>query len=317
MLPVLAIPLFVNAQDTGESSDIEYAEHKTLATQSLFLDVAATSSGRLVAVGERGHVALSDDGETWRQAEVVPTRSTLTTVTANAGRLWAGGHDTAIITSGDGGETWTRQYFDPDRQQAVMDIYFADARNGIAMGAYGLYLTTTDAGQTWIDGTVDEENDYHLNDMIRFDDGQRMIAGEAGFSYRSFDDGLTWEALDMPYLGSMWGAQKSANNCVVFFGLRGHILESCDFGESWTELDADTLSSLSGAAFDEDATVIVGNSGVVLVREGSGDFFVYTHSSGVDFASVLALGDGRFLMVGEKGVHHFPESPGANDEVSD
>lgn len=311
---LLAVPLFISAQESGESLDIEYSEIKPLATESLLLDVTITPTGRLVAVGERGHVAISDDGQNWRQAEVVPTRSTLTSVASVGSRLWAAGHDTAIITSGDGGQTWTRQYFDPERLQAIMDIHFTDENNGVVTGAYGLYLTTDDGGENWLDDSVDVENEYHLNDLIRFDDGRRMIAGEAGFSYRSFDDGQSWEQLDLPYFGSMWGAQKSAEDCVVFFGLRGHILESCDFGENWAEVEADTQSSLSGAAFDQGSTVIAGNSGAILLREGTGDFFVYIHSSGVDFASVVSMGEGRFLLVGEDGVHHFPEDPEFQDK---
>lgn len=313
VLPVLlAVSVFTWAQDPGESPDIEYAEAKRLSTESLLLDVLRTPGGRLVAVGERGHVVLSDDGRDWRQAQVVPTRTTLTTVAAAGNRLWAGGHDTAIITSDDGGETWTRQYFDPERLQAVMDIYFVDENNGVAMGAYGLYLTTDDGGDTWVDGSVDVENEYHLNEMIRFVDGKRMIAGEAGYSYRSLDDGQTWEALNLPYLGSMWGAQVIADGCVLFFGLRGHVLESCDFGDNWTDVDAGTLTSLSGAVFADGVTVIAGNSGVVLVRNESGEFENHVHSSGVDFASVISLGSGRFALVGEDGVHLFPEGTNTN-----
>ena len=305
---VFAIPFFVSAQDGVESPGIEYSELKPLATQSLLLDVTRLSSGRLVAVGERGHVVYSDDGESWQQVENVPTRSTLTTVTAIGDQIWAGGHDTAIIFSEDGGESWTSQNFDPERQQAIMDIYFTDGLNGNAMGAYGLFMVTSDGGESWVDELVDTENDYHLNEMIRFDDGRRMIAGEAGFSYRSLDDGQTWEALDLPYFGSMWGAQRLGDECVLFFGLRGHILESCDFGDSWNEIAVDTLASLSGASTDDGTTVIAGNSGVVLVRSVSGEFSVESHSSGVDFASVISLGDGQFLLVGEDGVHFFPEN---------
>lgn len=310
LLPLLlAIPLAAMADEAGDGIDIDYSEIQPLATESLLLDIVRTPAGRLVAVGERGHVILSDDGQNWRQARVVPTRSTLTTIEAVGKRLWAAGHDTVIITSGDGGETWTREYYDPERQQAVMDLHFVDERSGIAMGAYGLYMTTDDGGETWVDDSVDPDNEYHLNDMVRFDDGRRIIAGEAGYSYRSPDDGENWEPLDLPYLGSMWGAQAVGEGCVLFYGLRGHILESCDFGESWDEVSADTLSSLSDAAYDQGQTVIVGNSGAVLVREGGGGdgFDVQVHSSGVDFASVLALGDGRFIMVGEDGVHHYPE----------
>jgi photosystem II stability/assembly factor-like uncharacterized protein len=314
LLISMASPL--HAEDGGNNGDIDYAELQPLATESLLLDIVATPSGRLVAVGERGHVVLSDDGETWHQAKVVPTRSTLTTVTTEGGRLWAAGHDAVIITSGDGGETWTRQYYDPERQQAFMDIEFTDGENGIAMGSYGLFMVTDDGGENWLDEYVDEENEYHLNDMVRLADDERLIAGEAGFSYRSFDGGQTWEALDLPYIGSMWGAQKVGEGCVLFFGLRGHILESCDLGESWTELNADTLSSLSGAAYDAGKTIIVGNSGAVLVREGNGPFELMVHSSGVDFGSVLALGNGHFILVGEDGVHRFPEPQGEGDAES-
>ena len=137
--------------------DVEYAEMQPLATESMLLD--ATRSGqRIVAVGERGHVVFSDDGANWKQAEHVPTRSTLTTVVGHGGRLWAGGHDAVILTSGDGGETWSRQYFDPDRQQAVMDMHFTSENDGVAMGSYGLYLVTSDGGRTWKDRVVDAEN---------------------------------------------------------------------------------------------------------------------------------------------------------------
>ena len=62
--------------------------------------------------------------------------------------------------------------------------------------------------------------------------GRRLIAGEAGYSYRSYDDGQTWEMLNMPYLGSMWGALALNDECVLFYGLRGHALQSCDFGNT-------------------------------------------------------------------------------------
>ncbi len=296
--------LTVNAD---QDLDVKYAEHMPLATKSMLLDITLAGD-ILVAVGERGHVIRSTDGENWSQAEVVPTLSTLTSVFSKGSRLWAGGHDAVIITSGDGGETWTRQFFDPDRQQAVMDIYFTDENNGVAIGSYGLRLTTGDGGQTWNDAMIDPENDYHLNSLVRFTDGRRLIAGEAGYSYRSFDDGETWEAIEMPYQGSMWGALMTNNECVLFFGLRGHILESCDFGSSWIELETGSESSISGAAEQDGLVLLAANSGTVLTREAGGQFIVHHHSSGVDFSAAISVGDGNFLLVGEDGVHKYPES---------
>ena len=304
---VLIQGLLIQKVSAETGLDVEYAEHMPLATESMLLDITRAGD-TLVAVGERGHIVISTDGESWQQVEVVPTRSTLTSVFSVGNRLWAGGHDAVIITSGDGGETWTRQFFDPDRQQAVMDIYFTDENNGVAIGSYGLNLQTRDGGQTWEDATVDAENDFHLNSLVRFNDGRRLIAGEAGYSYRSYDDGETWEAIEMPYQGSMWGALMTKGGCVLFYGLRGHVMESCDFGSNWTELETGSESSISGAAEYGGLVVMAAISGTVLIRDDGGHFSVHHHSSGVDFAAVISLGDGNFLLAGEDGVHKYPET---------
>ena len=305
-------PVFPATANGASELDVDYAEHLPLATESILLDVTRAGD-KLIAVGERGHVIFSSDGENWTQAEVVPTRATLTTVAQANGRLWAGGHDATIITSGDGGNTWTRQFTDQERQQAVMDIHFTDENNGVAIGSYGLYLVTSDGGQTWEDVEIDPEGGYHLNAMIRFDDGRRLIAGEAGYSYRSYDDGATWEMLDLPYLGSMWGALQLDEECVLFYGLRGHAMQSCDFGTSWTEFDTGAEASISGGAMQDGKILLAASSGTVMIRDDGMDWTAAKHSSGVDFAAALSMGDGSFLLVGEDGVFRYPEATTEED----
>ena len=286
--------------------DIEYAEIQPLAVESLLLDVVRIGD-RLVAAGERGHIIYSDDGHDWVQSKAVPTRSTINKLFVLDNRLWAAGHDSVILTSADRGKTWTRQYFAPERMQPIMDIYFSDADRGLAIGAYGLMLFTTDGGQTWEDRLVNDEDDYHLNALLTYADGRYLIAGEAGYSYRSFDQGQSWQSMDMPYLGSMFGAVKTEEDCVLFFGLRGHIQKSCDLGDNWTELETDSETTIADAVSFQGKVLMVGNSGSVLEYNGDGDFSEYRHSSGVDFAAVIHLGEGRFLLAGEEGVHHYPE----------
>ena len=304
---VLIAGCFVLPATADQHVDVEYAEQMRLVTKSMLLDITRAGD-TLVAVGERGHIVFSRDGDNWTQAEHVPTRSTLTTVFSIGDRLWAGGHDAVILTSGDKGKNWTRLYFDPERGQAVMDIYFTDEDNGIAIGSYGLYLYTADGGKTWDETMVDEESDYHLNSLLDFGDGKWLIAGEAGLSYRSNDYGETWEGIDLPYQGSMWGALKTGAGCVLFYGLRGHVLESCDFGVSWAEVPTGSESSVSGAAEFEELVVLGANGGIVLIRDDSSNFRIYHHSSGVDFSSVISLGDCNFLLAGEDGVHRYPEA---------
>jgi len=287
--------------------DTVYAQVEPLVTKSLLLDVTRGPAGQFVAVGERGHIIHSPDGEHWTQAEHVPTRSTLTSVTAFGDRLWAAGHDTVILTSADGGVTWTLQNFDPDRQQPIMDILFTDVSTGFAIGAYGLMLVTSDAGAHWEDRKVSDE-EWHLNAIVDLGGGTLVMAGESGLAYRSTDAGETWEVIDLPYQGSMWGITMTGGDCLLTFGLRGHVQESCDQGQSWEELETGTEASLGGGVRVGDLTVLVGNSGAILERSGRGAFKVFTHPSGVDLSAVIGMDDGRLLMVGEDGVHHFPET---------
>ena len=76
----------------------EYAIASDMATKALVLD-AAKAGSRLVAVGEFGHVLLSDDnGGNWRQAASVPTRNTLTNVIFMDNQTgFAVGHEATIL----------------------------------------------------------------------------------------------------------------------------------------------------------------------------------------------------------------------------
>jgi photosystem II stability/assembly factor-like uncharacterized protein len=315
-IPFLFAALFggiaISAVSSDHDLDVEYAEQMPLATESMLLDI--TNYGEtLVAVGERGHIVISRDDGSWQQAEHVPTRSTLTSIFNIGERMWAGGHDAAILTSGDGGQTWTQQFYDPDRQQAVMDIFFTDENNGMAIGSYGLYLRTSDGGHTWEPAVVDEEIDYHLNKLVYLGVGRWLIAGEAGYSYRSYDDGISWESIEVPYQGSMWGALQTGGDCVLFYGLRGHVMESCDFGTSWIEIDTGSDSSISGSADSNGLVLLAANGGTLLTRDDGGEFEIHHHSSGVDFSAVIALEDGSFVLVGEDGVHKYPETGNDGD----
>src|SRR5579862_192446 len=79
----------------------------------LLLDAARVGS-RVVAVGDRGYIVVSDDdGASWKRA-VAPAVPLLTAVDfVDAKNGWAVGHDTTILATHDGGDTWTRQFSAP------------------------------------------------------------------------------------------------------------------------------------------------------------------------------------------------------------
>jgi len=274
-----------------------------LAPKALALDASAVN-GRLVAVGERGHILIStDNGETWLQAPV-PTRAMLTGVyffDENLG--WAVGHDSVILRTTDGGSTWDLVNWAPEEEAPFFDVWFSDAENGFAIGAYGSCYRTSNGGTTWDFVSVDD-TDWHLHKIAQADDGRLYIAAEAGYVYRSEDGGETWEELPSDYEGSYFGVLPLDGDSVLLFGLRGHLFRSDDAGESWEEIETGTVSMLTDGLRLEDGTIIVtGLGGAVLVsRDGGHTFELYQQPNRRGIASIVDAGDGSLLMVGEFGV---------------
>jgi photosystem II stability/assembly factor-like uncharacterized protein len=316
-------PVFAGVQpDAGDDAN-KPAEIAPLASSSLLLDLAFAGE-RMVAVGERGHVLLSDDhGASWRQAKSVPTRAMLTAVYfADSAYGWAVGHDETILNTVDGGETWTRSHFAPETQQPLLDLWFANRVSGIAVGAYGAYFTTNDGGRHWTsskfspppaprtskDGAAnaadgDVPPDYHLNRIVGI--GNRLyIAAEAGQLYRSDDRGATWRALPSPYEGSLFGLLPIRGDGLLAFGLRGHLYKSADGGENWMQIESHTTAMLTDAIAVNDLRVVIGGlAGVLLVSGDAGETFrLEQQEDRKGLSAVLPGPAGAVVVAGEGGV---------------
>lgn len=320
-LALVAAPA-TRAQDEA-ADEVEYALIKPLAAKSLLLDAVAVD-GLIVAVGERGHVLLSeDDGESWRQASSVPTRATLTGVWFHDRQLgWAVGHDAVILRTRDGGDTWERLNWAPEEERPFLDVWFRDAENGFAIGAYGFFFATADGGDTWEDLGInvlepeeaEEEvdlydlgGDYHLNHIAPAGDGRLYIAAEAGTIYRSDDDGETWRELPSPYEGSFFGTLPLDGDSLLLFGLRGHLFRSDDGGETWRAIETGTVAILNAGLRLEDGTIVIaGTAGVLLVsRDGGETVSLVERPDREALATVLEAKDG-LILIGEFGATKIP-----------
>ncbi len=342
-----ALPLSAQAsqQDNAPAGDssVSSAEPMPLADRGLVLAIA-DGDQRAIAVGERGHVFVSESRQDWRQVADVPTRSTLTAVAAAGNRAWAVGHDQVIIHSADGGLTWVRQRaqpFDPDNVDdprngaPLLDVLFLDENRGFAVGAYGLLLRTDDAGATWErvdlgggaasdevpaedeasedwtfseeDLELDAETDPHLNAIVRTGDGSLLVPAERGAAFRSVDGGATWERTQLPYEGSMFGAIGYAGRRVLVFGLRGNAFESDDLGDTWRTVETGVELTLQGGdRLGENGAVIVGNDGLVLVRGDDGQLQRRKAEDAGVLSDVLPVGgSGQVVIVGENGIARF------------
>jgi photosystem II stability/assembly factor-like uncharacterized protein len=320
----LALALMASAvlADVEAPGEVDRSMPARLAPESLLLD-GGRLDGRLVAVGERGHVLVSDDGgASWRQV-VVPAAVLLTAVSFPDGRHgWAVGHDGVVIATGDAGESWTLQNFAPDQERPLLDVLFHDADHGLAIGAYGYYLRTDDGGETWTEelfepeplpDEADEEDEWGLGDVLSdlhlnaLDArGERVyIAAEAGHLFRSDDRGETWRELPSPYEGSFFGVLVLDDpDDVLVLGLRGHLFRSEDGGETWAELALDIDAQLTDARRLADGRVLItGRSGLVLLSDDGGrSFRVVPTETRTAYATAIQAEDGAVWLLGEPGL---------------
>lgn len=312
----------VTAPTTTRAED---SQIMPLAQKSLLLDGQVVGE-RIIVVGERGHILISEDqGRSWQQ-QPAPTRTTLTSVFfIDTDNGWAAGHDSVILRTSDGGRHWQEIYADPDDERPILDLRFKDKEHGYAAGAYGLFMMTEDGGATWqdvefspvmlgLDGADEEAPlaedtetawvDFHLNQIAVAPDGRIYLAAEAGNLYRSDDAGRSWQSLPSPYEGSFYGTLPLDPQQALAFGLRGHLFRTQDAGETWTEISTPVQATLNdGIRLHDGRIVLVGLAGTLLSSDDNGlSFQPHPQSDRAGIAKVLQAADGALILAGEAGV---------------
>lgn len=224
------------------------------ASRSL-LNRVVRAGDRLVAMGERGLVVLSDDsGRQWRQARV-PVSVTLTSASfVDARQGWMVGHSGVVLQTNDGGESWAIQtdgvalakaalaqaqglpdsasressiqqaqrLVDEGADKPLLSIHFADAKRGMAVGAFGLAAATVDGGKTWVPciDRLPNPQGMHLYAVVHH--GKTwVVGGEQGTLMHSHDDGTSFEPLVAPLKRSFFAATATRNGGFVLAGLLG------------------------------------------------------------------------------------------------
>jgi photosystem II stability/assembly factor-like uncharacterized protein len=281
----------------------------------LLLVDAERIGGRIVAVGDRGYVVLSDDqGKSWKRAKA-PAAPLLTAVDfVDDQNGLAVGHDSVILATHDRGETWTQAFSAPSEQRPLLDVLYMTKDVAIAVGAYGAYYESADGGKSWNPRKVIQD-DKHLNAILELGGSHLLLLGETGTILVSPDAGKSWTPATSPYKGSFFGGLVANDGSVVAFGLRGHIFRSTDKGKTWKPVDnASTAALMGGDKLPDGALVIAGGAGVALVSRDNGQSFqpVPTGSTRA-FGKAILGAPNQILLLGEAGVRELPlpSSPAA------
>ncbi|HBG31620.1 MAG TPA: hypothetical protein DDW98_13520 [Gammaproteobacteria bacterium] len=308
------------------------AEMARESVRTLLTDIQYTGR-RYVAVGWRGHILLSEKARDWRQVQV-PVNVLLTAVDfVDELTGWVVGHDSTILKTTDGGDSWDVQSFGAGLPP-LLDVLFLDARHGLAVGTYGAMMQTADGGLSWENvhnDIVDEA--LHFNDLQRLADGTILLVGELGMMAISTDEGRTWRRLSSPYDSSLFSAAPSGDRGAIVGGMRGSLFITDDIHDGqWRPIENPSTQSIFGitqlpdgtghvlAALNGTLQVIAVDgeiSNVALDKESagippvppSGPPYVFVLTDDVDqelgaFCRALPLKDG-FLTVGDSGVRYW------------
>ncbi len=306
--------------------------HASLARRPVM--TVARAGMRLVAVGMRGLIVVSDDdGQHWAQVEA-PVRSDLVAlcfVTASEG--WAVGHDGVVLHTADGAKTWQRQSDGRIAARALADYYqhkiaagdtalqpyldqiqlnykagpslpllsvwFTDTQHGMAVGPFGTAIATDDGGKTWMPmlERIDNPQFLHLN-AVREVAGGLFIAAEKGTVFRLDAASGKFVGVATGYGGSFFGLAGDAR-ALYAYGLRGTIYRSTDAGITWSALQSPLHGAVTGATPIEsrEAVVFVSSSGeATRYDEATGTFHALKTGRPAALTGVVAL-DGDALAL--------------------
>ncbi|WP_447791473.1 MULTISPECIES: WD40/YVTN/BNR-like repeat-containing protein [Pseudomonas] len=337
----LALCLLASTSMVAQAATFAVLQQPALPTakaaRAVLLGLARAGE-RLVAVGERGIVLLSDDsGMSWRQARV-PVSVSLTAVQfVDAEQGWAVGHLGVVLHTEDGGETWhkqldgeraaalavqaaerdadqpggasnlaqARQMLDDGPDKPFLDLYFSDRLHGYIVGAYNQIYRTDDGGRSWRPWMQHVNNPQGLNLYgIRASGNDLLLVGERGLLLRSTDAGHSFQPLKSPYEGSFFGLLGTRAGALIAYGLRGNAWWSEDRGSSWRRLDTGIESTLATAIELRDGSLLLASqSGELLFSHDQGRSFDKRQSrSGGTVAAVQQAADGGLASVGLSGV---------------
>jgi photosystem II stability/assembly factor-like uncharacterized protein len=208
-------------------------------------------------------------------------------------RVFAVGERGHVLHSTDAGRTWTQ--VQAPASANLTAVYFADAKNGWAVGHAQAILRTQDGGDTWVLSHFEPAEPEPFLD-VSFGDGQRgLVVGAYGVIYSTTDGGSVWshvpfepEALpgaakveaaaddmeaevDLGFEFHLNALARGPGQRLYLGAEAGRLFRSDDDGASWRELPSPYDGSFHGIlTLEGDALLAFGLRGNLFRSEDGG-----------------------------------------------
>jgi photosystem II stability/assembly factor-like uncharacterized protein len=306
----LAFASVANAEDKAPAAGTEPAATVRPGTvveikpNRIYLMDIERAGDRLVAVGERGFVLVSDDaGKSWR-AVGTPVVRALTGVAFNGDKVGvAVGHGGSLVRTEDGGDSWAAVPMDEAYGESLLGVTALGDGKFAAYGAFGMYFDSLDGGTSWTKRQIiSEEFENHISQVVSVD-GTLWLVTEYGTIARCDAECTAYTELPSPYSGSFFGMVVARDGALVLYGMRGTLFRSADAGVTWQKIETGTTATFNdGRTLADGRILLVGNAGLVATSTDNGQSFKIEWSPAGRGFSAVAEADGGLVVVGEAGV---------------
>lgn len=310
----------------------------------------ARAGTRLIAVGQRGHIVLSeDDGASWTQASVPVSTDLVAVSFPTATHGWAVGHGGVVLHSRDGGSTWVKQldgrqsaelairHFEAlaagdtaaqvllareerlvadGGTQPLLSVHFETDRTGYVVGTFNRIFRTDDGGTTWVPwmAHTDNPDELHFNAVVG-NGGRVYLAGEWGMVWM-LDDSGRFVARPTSYEGSLFGLVVDGPEAVIAYGMRGSVFRSADAGRSWERISLGTTVGITGGVSRPGGEVILVTQGGTIAhsRDTGRSFSLVKPAIPMSYYGAALVTPGSVALVGAGGARI--ESIGDAQQIS-
>ncbi|MGV8050780.1 MAG: WD40/YVTN/BNR-like repeat-containing protein [Anaerolineaceae bacterium] len=319
---VAVLTVFSNAVSAWGNYDLLSmpAQKSSKAPFSLLMDVTKADH-YLVAVGERGHILVSENGgESWSQSDV-PVSVTLTAVTFPIDQEgWAVGHDGVVLHSEDCGKSWKKQLDGSEINELMLfqlnqvinnkteelknaEQMYDDKRvEALRQKLQNLHFFLND-----VKLAIDEGPSRPLMDVWFRNNREGIVIGSFGMILQTTDGGNTWKPI-MDRIDNSDGlhyyAITRSGDDLFIAGEAGMLFKSTDFGHNWRCLHAPYDGSFFGIAGSQDGSLVVafGLRGRIFCSYDRGDNWIPLKNTNIASLSAgIFLSDGSFCLAGVDG----------------
>lgn len=255
----------------------------------------------VMAVGDYGVAALSDDnGRSWER-QVLPDRPTLISAgTCPDGSFAVLDTRRDVWLSDPRGRNFERR--DVDTRESLTSVTCAPDGTLWLTGSFSTLVYSRDRGETWKSVTQDEDLQFSV--LQFFDDKDGVAVGEFGAFMYTTDGGESWErGADIPNEFYPLGMYFRDRQTGWVAGLGGVILATVDGGESWAEQETQTRVPLYRVVPVNGHVYAMGDSGTLLQLDGERWIQAPNAPELLSYLiDAVKLEPGRFLVAGGNGM---------------